>query len=210
MKDAIRTYTGRLVRPLAMRPEDLDIVDIAHALSQVNRYTGHTIVPISVAEHSVRVAEICSAKNQLWGLLHDASEAYLCDVSRPVKHTKAMWYYRVAEEKLMRVIAARYGLSWPMPKEVHRADMCVGNTEMRDLMNGARYRKPLLAEVIEPWPAKMAEVIFLARFDALTKRTEVVVRKSNEGETHEAIDCGVGSDGVYGAIGAGAGGNGVQ
>ena len=91
----IRTFTGRKFWPLSPRPEEIDIQDIAHALSLSCRWTGHTYCHYSVAEHSLRVSLLAqqlilaenSSRNNvvitsareiaLWGLLHDASEASL-------------------------------------------------------------------------------------------------------------------------------------
>src|SRR5271165_7548492 len=83
--DWIQTYTGRVMYPLDPRPEEINIIDIAHALSNLCRFTGHVRTFYSVAEHSVRVSQHCDPKDALWGLLHDASEAYLADMSRPMK-----------------------------------------------------------------------------------------------------------------------------
>lgn len=110
----IQTFTGRRFYPLAPRPEDVDIEDIAHALANLCRFAGHTRRFYSVAEHSVRVAAILKAscpgfpKLHLGGLLHDASEAYLVDVPRPVKHAPDLAGYRAAEAKVEAAIAERF------------------------------------------------------------------------------------------------------
>jgi len=102
----IRTYTGRKFWPLNPQPEDIDIDDIAHALSLVARFTGHTYCFYSVAEHSLYVSTLAvrlamtavrdwpasmrvpyAREIALWGLMHDASEAYLCDMPSPIKRT---------------------------------------------------------------------------------------------------------------------------
>src|SRR5690606_5290032 len=78
--DWMQTFTGRAVYPLDLRPDDIDIQDIAHALSMQCRYAGHTRQFYSVAEHSVHVARWCRQYGPaaaLEGLLHDATEAYL-------------------------------------------------------------------------------------------------------------------------------------
>jgi hypothetical protein len=86
---SITTFSGVLFRPLLPNPDDIRIADIAHALSQQYRFAGHTRTFYSVAEHSVRVSLLCRPDDALWGLLHDASEAFLTDVPAPpiqVKH----------------------------------------------------------------------------------------------------------------------------
>ena len=103
----ITTVTGKHFYPLEPVQQDIDIEDIAHALSLICRANGHFKHFYSVAQHSIACAEEaaacgCSLEVILGCLLHDASEAYLCDVTRPVK--KHIPQYLQAEEKLQRVI----------------------------------------------------------------------------------------------------------
>src|SRR6266496_1501995 len=82
---AIMTYSGELITPLNPDPDDIQIEDIAHALSNQCRFSGHCKQFYSVAEHSCRVSDLCSYEHQLGGLLHDGTEAYLSDIARPIK-----------------------------------------------------------------------------------------------------------------------------
>ncbi len=98
----IRTFTGRLVDPWALLPEDIFIEDIAHSLSQQCRFTGHTRRFYSVAEHCLLVAAILSETNFsrriiLGGLIHDAGEAYFGDMAGPSKRRPSMHEYDIAE-----------------------------------------------------------------------------------------------------------------
>ena len=107
----ITTVTGKHFYPLNPTPQDIDIEDIAHALSLICRANGHFKHFYSVAQHSIACAEEaiergCSVEVILGCLLHDASEAYLCDVTRPVK--KHIPQYLRAEEKLQAVIWKRF------------------------------------------------------------------------------------------------------
>jgi hypothetical protein len=120
-KTTMQTYTGALIDLQSFSPDDVRLPDIAHALSLINRYTGHTLLPYSVAQHSVVVSQICAPEHALWGLLHDASEAYLGDVASPLKHMLPQ--YKTLEQHVQRQIAKRFGLAWPMPDEVHEADL---------------------------------------------------------------------------------------
>src|SRR4051812_6540197 len=83
--DWMQTISGKAFFPLDPRPADVDIQDIAHALAFQCRFGGHVKEFYSVAEHSVRVSLICAHEDAKWGLLHDATEAYLSDIVRPVK-----------------------------------------------------------------------------------------------------------------------------
>src|ERR1019366_6268112 len=83
-KSAIRTYTGILFDFEEPEASPIRIEDIAHALSLLCRFAGHCKEFYSVAEHSVRVSYACPEEHALWGLMHDASEAYCVDVPRPL------------------------------------------------------------------------------------------------------------------------------
>jgi hypothetical protein len=108
--------------PLNPRVDDVCVDDIAHALAMQTRFTGHCRRFYSVAQHSVHVSHVCDRRDALWGLLHDASEAYLSDVSRPVKRLPEMSEYRSAEQRLLAVICERFGLPEAEPPSVKRAD----------------------------------------------------------------------------------------
>jgi len=86
--DWLLTHTGRKFYPLDPRPEMVCLEDIAHALSHLNRWTGHTSWPYSVAQHAVQVAlavEQMAPDYALLALHHDDAEAYLGDIARPWK-----------------------------------------------------------------------------------------------------------------------------
>lgn len=126
------------------KPEDIDIKDIAHALGMSCRYTGHTRYFYSVAEHSVLVARECSREHAFWGLMHDASEAYIQDIARPLK--PYLTNYAEIEERIMRVIAEKYWLPWPCPPAVKDIDMRILQNE----------RAALLGPEPQPWDLNVA------------------------------------------------------
>jgi hypothetical protein len=172
----IRTFTGKLVNPLDLRHEDIDIVDIAHALSLCNRFAGHTKFPISVAQHSVFVAKLCPWE-PLTALLHDASEAYLGDVTKWLKHSDAMAGYREAEERAQRVIYEVFDCALDSPPEIEVADRLMVQFEGRagfgdDFLIDHPNYPPLTQaqiELIKPWTPLFwweAEKAFLSAFDA--------------------------------------------
>jgi hypothetical protein len=170
---SISTFTGRRFWPLDARPGEVSILDIAHALSNQGRFTGHTTEFYSVAQHSVLVSEVVAPQYALWGLLHDATEAYLIDLASPVK--MQIPEYKVIEARLMEVIAAAFSLPLPMPDEVHLADRILLMTEKRDLLPKSFDFSPLHGGGIEPldyhvhaWTPKHAEHTFLHRFATLT------------------------------------------
>jgi 5'-deoxynucleotidase YfbR-like HD superfamily hydrolase len=189
---SIRTYTGIKFWPLKPKINDIDIVDIAHALSLICRFTGHTVTFYSVADHSLRVSDLveetvlnsgASASDAcdmaLWGLVHDSSEAYLCDVPSPLKRAPGLGeLYKVFEKNLMEVIIKKFELLPTEPPEVKTADIILLNTEMRDLMNNAKHSTNRLEEIIVPRTSQEAESLFLQRFDELIKIRELHRRES--------------------------------
>ena len=115
----IFTTTGGRYFPTTPRPEEVHIWDIAHALAYLNRYTGHARFPVSVAQHSVLCARLAPQWIALEALLHDAAEAYLGDVSRPVKQFLKTQVTRMdccsycdLEKLNLDAISARFGLRW--------------------------------------------------------------------------------------------------
>lgn len=181
--DWIQTFTGRQFWPLDPRLEEIDIEDIAHALAHQCRFTGHCREFYSVAEHSVRVADYVELRMlEEWhtypqvreaafcALLHDASEAYLIDLARPVK--RCVVGYAEAEDRVMAVIAQRFDLVDRFHWLTKEADDVLLVTEKRDLMGPPPApwnigREPL-AEHIEPWSSEQAKDQFLRKFRALS------------------------------------------
>lgn len=166
----IQTYTGRMFFPLDPDAGQIDIRDIAHALSLQCRFNGHCRCFYSVAEHSVRVSNQLTGREALWGLLHDAAEAYLTDLPRPVK--KQMPLFEELEDRLLAVIMKHFGLPPTMPAAVRKADDDLLATEARDLMGKPpqpwSFGGSTLDQTITPLLPAAAEQAFLARFAALT------------------------------------------
>jgi uncharacterized protein len=167
--DWIQVYSGKQFWPCDPTPEEIDIGDIAHALSLTCRFTGHCESFYSVAQHCVLCSRIVPKEDSKWGLLHDASEAYIADVSRPVK--PFLENYQALEFKLMYAVSKRFGLPWPIPQSIHDADNVLVCTEARDLLRPAPASWGEWSEGIEllpitvmPLQPRAAEQQFLARF----------------------------------------------
>lgn len=133
--DWFQTYTGRRFYPLDPRPEDIHPIDIAVGLSNTARFNGHTKSFYSVAQYSVLVSLHVPDEYALAALLHDASEAYLGDVVRPLKYSEAMAGYREVEVRLEEMIAQVFRLPWPMPACIKEADNRALATERRDILH---------------------------------------------------------------------------
>lgn len=116
----IKTYTGRWFDVFNPDIEGIHITDIAKSLSKQCRFSGHTQLFYSVAEHSVACSLIVPEEYRLAALLHDASEAYLVDVPRPIK--KKLIGYKEIEDGVMTAIAKKYGFDYPFHDCIKLAD----------------------------------------------------------------------------------------
>lgn len=171
--DWMQTYSGRQFWPLDPRPDEIFVEDIAHALSMQCRYAGHCLRFYSVAEHSVLLSEWVERDGMgidaaRWALLHDASEAYLVDVPRPVK--PFLGGYREAEARVMAAVAERFGLSDTMPASVHEADNRIIADERINLSFSVtpwNFAPLALGIRLSCWLPNQAKGAFLSRFRTL-------------------------------------------
>ena len=161
----IQTYTGKKFDFINPNVDSVCIEDIAHALSNICRYTGHTKEFYSVAQHSVLAADNVPDEDNLTALLHDATEAYLTDISKPLK--TLLPQYRELEDKVYKVIAKKFGLPDKLPASVKKADLRLLATEKRDLLIGEPGEWSIIKTVktyperIIPCSPKAAETLFL-------------------------------------------------
>lgn len=169
----ILTATARHFDYLDPRPEDIHILDIAQGLASESRYNGHTRGFYSVAQHAWLASQIVPRECALEALLHDATEAYCKDLTRPLK--ALLPDYREIEARLDGVIRAAFRLPATMSAAVKRADLVLLATERRDLMPEDATPWPCLAG-IEPLPRRIqtmqparAQAFFLRRYVELTE-----------------------------------------
>lgn len=144
MNDKMTTYTGKHFNPLEIKESDVCIEDIAHALSLLCRGGGHLKYFYSVGQHSVNCAKeaqarALSARTVLGCLLHDASEAYISDIIRPVKHH--LNNYLEIESTIMKVIFRKFALSdltEQETKQIKQIDDEMLENELPALLNTER------------------------------------------------------------------------
>jgi hypothetical protein len=172
----IQTFSGRRIDPLVPDPTQIVIEDIAHALANQCRFGGHCLAFYSVAQHSALLADLVGNSDlhaQLWALLHDAAEAYLVDLPRPLKHHSTLGAsFRMVEEPLQRVILKRFGLASSAPPDLKEIDLALLAAEKRVLV-ASGWEWPELAGVkaapleISPWLPERATHEFLSRFERI-------------------------------------------
>ncbi len=175
----VQTASGRAFPLLDPMPDDVEPRDIAAALAKLCRFTGHCQLPYSVAEHCLRVAAQLPADLALYGLLHDAHEAYLGDWSTPLKWAVERLgggdMLERLEWRIASAIHARFGLPWPLLPEqqakVKHTDLLLLATERRDLLGlgppwGLELPEPL-PRAIRPMAWASAEAEWLAALSRL-------------------------------------------
>lgn len=179
--NVVRTYTGRNVSLAVPDASTIEIRDIACSLSRINRFNGSTRLPLNVADHSLNVVRWLSLQKappvvQMLGLLHDAHEAYIGDITAPVRRELCEWagrdiVQRIAE-RLDQAIRVALGLNRHVETAhlalVHLADQCVLAAEWRDLMEGTSpFPAQPVSFAIKPRNADQSELTFLKTFDQL-------------------------------------------
>jgi 5'-deoxynucleotidase YfbR-like HD superfamily hydrolase len=174
----IQTVSGRRFNPLDPDPAEVDVGDIARALSNQCRFGGNCRVYYSVAQHSCLVADLVAERGadvetQLRALLHDASEAYLVDLPHPLKHRSELGrLYAAYEDRLQEMILEHFGLTGSPPPLLKEADRALLATERRAVATEAWHwpeldgAEPLELE-IEAWLPERAHEEFLARYERL-------------------------------------------
>jgi 5'-deoxynucleotidase YfbR-like HD superfamily hydrolase len=185
--NVVITASGRTLSLSDPDPKDVSIRDIACGLSRINRFSGATMLPVNVADHSLNVVRFLSQRKapdeiQMLGLLHDAHEAYLGDITSPVRreiaaHVTFDVVQRIAE-RLDQAIFKAFGIwhaaSLGAHAWVRTADDAVFAAEWRDLIH-PRCSSAAAAGDAAPFPIKprspdKAEEDFLKTFEQLRFR----------------------------------------
>lgn len=168
--DWMETFSGQRFWPLDPRPDEIDPADVAHALSLLCRYGGHVDRFYSVAEHCVLMSLAVPPEHALAALLHDATEAYVVDVPRPLK--RHLDGYREIEAGVWNAICLRYRLAGDLPASVRDADERILLTERNALMPraGAWSQDAVydpLPVFVTGWTPVLAERLYLDRLAEL-------------------------------------------
>lgn len=179
----IETVSGKSFHFLEPSDDEIDITDIAYALSNMCRYTGHSKRFYSVAEHSIYVAQLLPPELRLAGLLHDASEAYLGDVSSPLK--QLLPEYKEIEKTVEAAIARRFELLYPHDPLIKQMDLQQLCTEAHHLLpSGGKDWEVCNGYMPEDGvhprgvPPALAYQAFMTVYERLTGKTTVGVPES--------------------------------
>lgn len=173
MKSTILTHSGIEFDVCRPDPDLIEIEDIAHALSHICRFTGHTKHFYSVAQHSYLCATLVPTEHALEALLHDAAEAYIGDVSNPLK--AQLPGYQMIEFRLEQAIRQRFGLPAKKTPWIKEADLQMLAAEKAQLMPQFEEPWDILNGVAVPDVAienetpDMARHLFLACFNVMQK-----------------------------------------
>lgn len=171
----IQTRTGVAFYPNDPRPSEVNIEDIAHALSNICRFAGHVKRFYSVAEHSYWVSTIVPPQFALAGLMHDAPEAYVVDLPKPLKDMLPS--YKAVEHWVWDAICDHFGMPLELPDAVHQADVEMLLAEKDQLLGPApqdwspffQCFKPANVGELPCWSPREAKRMFLERFVTLTQ-----------------------------------------
>lgn len=168
----IQTASGRKFDLLECTVDDIHIEDIAHALANLCRFSGHIPTFYSVAQHCIEMSWVAPEEIAFEALMHDAAEAYLGDVT---KHLKELigGVYHTLEDRINELIALKWNLQYPLPPAVKRLDGDMLETEFKQIW---RVRDPAIPSygsplpiILRPWPPGAACQTFLARFENLRR-----------------------------------------
>ena len=175
-KTYIATHSG-IFYPFEVTPESVNIEDIAHALSLLCRYNGHCREFYSVAQHSVLVSELVPEQLKLKALLHDASEAYISDIPKPIKNE--ILQAQILEDKISNAIFSAFNLTPGLEPEIKRADLVMLLTESEQIHNNGwiildevrkKYNSnevPLKDLIINPLSPKESKELFMSTYESL-------------------------------------------
>jgi len=173
----IYVRSGTLVHLTSPDIDKIKIEDIAYALAGINRYTGHS--RFNVGQHSILVASMVPTPFKLEALMHDAQEAYLGDVSKPLK--TLLPAYRKIESTWETAVRMKWGLPLQKSKVVHAADMRALELEQYILFGriakvegakapSARDEKEIRHRLqCAPWGPQWTEKKFLELFHTLSE-----------------------------------------
>lgn len=175
MSTWIETFKGHKFDVFNIDPKCIDIEDIAHSLAMACRFNGHLKKFVSVAEHSIAVATTVSEENAFCGLMHDAAEAYITDVPKPIK--VMLPEINKLDAIITEAVFKKYGISYPIADEVKAVDREMCYAEAKD--SGMDVKSWDIQGYVDAldytpyhWSPVEAKTMFLAAFRNLYKGSD--------------------------------------
>lgn len=173
--------------------DTINLYDISTALAKINRFNGHTKVPYSVAEHSVRVSYLLPKHLALAGLFHDAVQTYIGDLASPFK--TLLNEFSDIEERIEKLIAKKFNFEYSVLKShcIKQADLILLATEKRDLLVAGtkpwKIPKDIepLSKRIEPWGWLNAQHRFIGRYKELASIRHSNLHQSNTSSLENTV-----------------------
>lgn len=174
----ITLNSGRVFDFSNPSPESVDINDIAHALSRICRFTGHTDEHYSVAQHSCHVADMCKKENKFPGLMHDSPEYVVGDMNHPLKQMTPQ-FKKIEKSVWENAICPKFGLDAELPDEVKEMDYKIflietvflfeNRNDIIDSLRGEIDRLNLaIPRTFDVWSSERAYDEFITRFHILS------------------------------------------
>ncbi len=189
-RDWMMTFTGKHVFPLALKPEDIDIRDIAHHTAMQVRYNGSVKTFYSVAEHMIHISDAIllsthSREVALQGLIHDGNECYTGDMIRPVKNSLKQNYgfWKQIEDRNEAAICNALGVPMPFHPMVKEYDKRIIVNEKLALFGPNKpwdWNYEPLDITIKSWDWQEAEYEYLLRYAQLTGKWEPLEDLTNK------------------------------
>ncbi len=180
------TITGRKIDLMDVKPNDISIVDIAWGLSMQNRFNGQVIKPYSVAHHSILVANLVDIPYKLEALMHDAAEAYVGDLIKPIKNHCPI--YIRAEKKILKTIFKKYKINdtGEISEKVMWADSVMLHKEKSYFYDGNEVYEDLFCPVDDKMPSPF---YFCKRFIYLANRWMLIssAEKAELAQLHKRL-----------------------
>lgn len=153
---------------------DVEFEDLASALSNICRFSGHLPVFYSVAQHLVNTSRLVPEEHAFDALMHDTAEAFTNDVPTPLKW--ALPVFKELEVSIESAMAKRFGFNFPYPKEVKEADTNMlilekiyvkGDTSVWPQYEGIEVEHLLPLVDLSPWQPRRAKREFTERYNEL-------------------------------------------
>lgn len=162
----IVTFTNKVVDLFNPQPESFNIEDIAQGLALQPRFGGQIRTFYSIAQHSVYVSQDLRGEQALWGLLHDASEAYIQDLVTPLKYNIPL--YREVEGKMMAAIAVAFSLPEQFLLDLEDKTSMIKQIDTKQFLWEWQHLK--VGNGVKGWLPEEAKKRFLARYNDLLKK----------------------------------------